>query len=158
MAWEIWFSLFLLSGPPVCFPIDKQTNVMNTVLTKPVEGAISIACIHLACAHISVIIIPLAASNRRTCPVPNPAITKPSWKHTDEHGLLKWNSIQITNVISAMVQIFSWSERWNVPFNEAKPSWMVHFIYHRIKTFVPLCTNEKHSLFVLYNLYKDWNL
>ena len=36
--------------------------------------------------------------------------------------------------MSAMVQIFSWGERWNVPFNEA---------------------NEKHSLFVLYNLYKE---
>ena len=30
--------------------------------------------------------------------------------------------------MSAMIQIFSWGERWNVPFNEAKPSWMVHFV------------------------------
>ena len=28
--------------------------------------------------------------------------------------------------MSAMVQIFSWGERWNAPFNEAKPSWMEH--------------------------------
>ena len=39
--------------------------------------------------------------------------------------------------MSAMVQIFSWGERWNVPFNEAKPiEW--NFIFHRMKIFVPL--------------------
>ena len=43
--------------------------------------------------------------------------------------------------MSAMVQIFSWGERWNVPFKEVKPSWMVHIssswkcLFH--------CTNEK---------------
>ena len=40
--------------------------------------------------------------------------------------------------MSAMVQIFSWGERWNVPFNEAKPSWMERFIFHQMKIFVPL--------------------
>ena len=50
---------------------------------------------------------------------------------------------------SAMVQIFSFGERLNVLFNEAKPSWMVHFIYHRMKIFVPLheCENI-HYLFI----------
>ena len=45
------------------------------------------------------------------------------------------NIIQIINANDAMVQIFSWGERWNVPFNEAK---MEHFIFHRTKMFVPL--------------------
>ena len=40
--------------------------------------------------------------------------------------------------MSAMVEIFSWGERWNVLFNEAKPSWIEHFIFHRMKIFVPL--------------------
>ena len=57
--------------------------------------------------------------------------------------------------MSAMVQIFSWGERWNVPFNEAKPSWMEHFIFHRMKIFVPLHEWKKHSLFVLYNTKID---
>ena len=52
--------------------------------------------------------------------------------------------------MSAMVQIFSWGERWNVPFNEAKPSWMVHFIFHRMKIFVPLHEWENiHYLFYI---------
>ena len=34
-----------------------------------------------------------------------------------------------------MVQIFSFGERWNVPFNEVKPSWMEHFIFHWMKIF-----------------------
>ena len=38
--------------------------------------------------------------------------------------------------MSPMVKIFSWGERWMVPFNKAK--WMVHFIFHWMKTFVPL--------------------
>ena len=40
-------------------------------------------------------------------------------------------------VMSAMVQIFSWGERWNALFNEAKPSWIEHFISHRMKIAVP---------------------
>ena len=52
--------------------------------------------------------------------------------------------------MSAMVRIFSWGERWNVPFNEAKPSWMVHFIFHRMKIFVPLHEWENiHYLFYI---------
>ena len=52
--------------------------------------------------------------------------------------------------MSAMVQIFSWGERWNVPFNEAKPSWMVHFIFHLMKIFVPLHEWENiHYLFYI---------
>ena len=52
--------------------------------------------------------------------------------------------------MSAMVQIFSWGERWNVPFNEAKPSWMIHFIFHRMKIFVPLHEWENiHYLFYI---------
>ena len=39
--------------------------------------------------------------------------------------------------MSAIVQIFLWGERWNVPFHEAKSSWMVHSIFHRMKIFVP---------------------
>ena len=52
--------------------------------------------------------------------------------------------------MSAMAQIFSWGERWNVPFNEAKPSWMVHLIFHLMKIFVPLheCENN-HYLFYI---------
>ena len=51
-------------------------------------------------------------------------------------------------VQKTMVQIFSWGERWNVPFNEAKPSWMVHYIYifHRMKIFVPLHEWENKDL------------
>ena len=55
--------------------------------------------------------------------------------------------------MSAMVQIFSWGKRWNVPFNEAKPSWMEHSIFTRIKIFV-LLHEWENILFVLYNLYK----
>ena len=52
--------------------------------------------------------------------------------------------------MSAMVQIFSWGERWDVPFNEAKPSWVVHFIFHRMKIFVPLHEWENiHYLFYI---------
>ena len=40
--------------------------------------------------------------------------------------------------MSAMVQIFSCGERWNVLFNKAKPSWLEHFIFHRMEIFVPL--------------------
>ena len=52
--------------------------------------------------------------------------------------------------MSAMVQIFSWGARWNVPFNEAKPSWMVHFIFHQMKIFVSLHEWENiHYLFYI---------
>ena len=37
-----------------------------------------------------------------------------------------------------MEQIFSFGERWNVPFNSASPCWMEHFIFHLMKIFVPL--------------------
>ena len=40
--------------------------------------------------------------------------------------------------MSAMVQIFSRGERWNVLFKKAKPSWIEHFIFHRMKIYVPL--------------------
>ena len=53
--------------------------------------------------------------------------------------------------MSAIVQIFSWGERWNVPLNEASPRWMEHIISHLMKIFVPLHEWKKHSLFVLYN-------
>ena len=33
--------------------------------------------------------------------------------------------------MSPMVRIFSWGERWNVPTNEAKPSWLENSIFHR---------------------------
>ena len=49
--------------------------------------------------------------------------------------------------MSAMVQIFSWGERWNVPFNEAKPSWMEHFIFHLMKIFVRM--RNIHYLFYI---------
>ena len=52
--------------------------------------------------------------------------------------------------MSAMVQIFSWGERWNVPFNEAKPSWMVHFIFHQMKIFVPLHEWENISFIIFF--------
>ena len=42
--------------------------------------------------------------------------------------------------------------RWKmkVPFNEAKQSWMVHFIFHRMKIFVPLDEWENiHYLFYI---------
>ena len=35
--------------------------------------------------------------------------------------------------MNAMVRIFSRVERWNVPFNEAKPSWKEHFIFNEAK-------------------------
>ena len=44
-------------------------------------------------------------------------------------------------LIRAMEQIFSFGEKmkWSIgPFNEAKPSWMEHFIFHLMKIFVPL--------------------
>ena len=53
--------------------------------------------------------------------------------------------------MNAMVRIFSWGERWNVPFNEAigelngTTEWK--YSYH--------CTH-KHSLFVLYNTKIDY--
>ena len=40
--------------------------------------------------------------------------------------------------IRAMEQIFSFGERWNVPFNSASPRWMEHFIFYLMKIFVPL--------------------
>ena len=43
---------------------------------------------------------------------------------------------------------FSWGERWNVPFNNVKPSWMEHLIFHQMKLFVPLHEWENiHYLF-----------
>ena len=52
--------------------------------------------------------------------------------------------------MSAMVQIFSWGERLNVPFNEAKPSWMEHFIFHGMEISVPLHEWENiHYLFYI---------
>ena len=48
------------------------------------------------------------------------------------------------------------SERWNVPFNEAKPSWMVHFIFHRMKnekTFI-ICFIKLVQRFKLLNKFK----
>ena len=53
--------------------------------------------------------------------------------------------------MSAMVQIFSWGERWNVLFNKAKPSWIENMIFHRMKIYVP-SYEWKTSLFVLYNI------
>ena len=33
--------------------------------------------------------------------------------------------------MSVMVQIFSWGERWNVPFNEAKERWEnIHYLFY----------------------------
>ena len=46
--------------------------------------------------------------------------------------------------MSAMVQIFSWGERWNVPFNEAKPSWMGISSFTEWK-YLFHCTNEKQK-------------
>ena len=53
-----------------------------------------------------------------------------------------------------MVRIFSWGERWNVPINEAKPSWLEHSIFQQMKIFLPL-HEWKHSLFVLYDNKTD---
>ena len=57
--------------------------------------------------------------------------------------------------MSAMVQIFSWGERWNVPFNEAKPSWMEYFIFSPNETICSIARMKKHALFVLYNTKTD---
>ena len=40
--------------------------------------------------------------------------------------------------MSAMVQKFSWGERWSVPFNKASPNLIAHVIFYRMKIFVPL--------------------
>ena len=55
-----------------------------------------------------------------------------------QESLNKLYNIQIMNFMSAMVQIFSFGERWNARFNKAKPRWMVHFIFRQMKIFVPL--------------------
>ena len=53
-------------------------------------------------------------------------------------------------VMNAMVQIFSWGEIWNVLFNEVQPSWIEHFIFHRMYIYVPLQEWKNiHYLFYL---------
>ena len=57
--------------------------------------------------------------------------------------------------MSAMGGIFSRGERWNVPFNEAKPSWMEHipsftewkYSFHCTHTFIIciFCVNRSHA-------------
>ena len=44
----------------------------------------------------------------------------------------------MVNVMSAMVRIFSWGERWNFLFNDAKLSSKEHFIFHPMKLSVLL--------------------
>ena len=55
--------------------------------------------------------------------------------------------------IRAMVRIFSFGERWNVPFNSAVASLNGTFQFHRMKIFLPLHEYYKniYSLFVYYN-------
>ena len=53
-------------------------------------------------------------------------------------------------LIRAVEQIFSFSERWNVPCNSASPSWMEHFIFHLMKQ---ICTI---ALINIHYLYTRW--
>jgi hypothetical protein len=46
----------------------------------------------------------------------------------------KWRKV----FICAMVRIFSFGERWNVPLNSASPCWMEHSIFHLMKIILPL--------------------
>ena len=52
-------------------------------------------------------------------------------------------------VMSAMVQLISWGKRLNVLFNEAKPSWVEHFIFHRMKIAVPSYEWETFIIFYI---------
>ena len=38
--------------------------------------------------------------------------------------------------IHPIEEIFSFSERWNVPFNSAPPHWKEHYIFRLMKTFI----------------------
>ena len=71
--------------------------------------------------------------------------TKWIWLYMVNFVLLKKislavNTKQIMNAffICAMEQIFSWGERWNIPFNLASPRLKEHFIFHLMKIFVSL--------------------
>ena len=58
--------------------------------------------------------------------------------------------------MSVMVQIFHKVKNVIDLFNEAKTSWMKHFIFHRTKYLFHYHDWENiHYLF--YNLYIDWN-
>ena len=61
-------------------------------------------------------------------------------------GVAASYSIQIMNVYECNgTNIFM---RWNVPFKEAKPSWMVHFIFYQMKILVPLHEWENIICFI----------
>ena len=56
--------------------------------------------------------------------------------------------------MSAMVQIFSWGERW-IFYSPRRSRVKWNISSFTLWNYLFYCTNKKHSLFVSYNLYKD---